>query len=258
MCLVQLIADFGVFLICFTAQFHGKVSFVEEGGKRDEVVIVRPRSSCMTSGLLPKTSILLCLGSILLYLGWLLHYLRRLLLLGSGVEWLVALKVFFKFSLSSGRDNIVRSNNCLGAGYFLITELGRQFEVFVVVWLFFDSDHGLFSLMNGCDHGRLDDFLRLRLGSWFSYASLTALSNFLIGDQSLITDVHGLLITPRSLFAFDLFIFLALVVGDSQRFFIADLHFGRVITALRKSVDHFLHGVVLKLPPGYVCVHVLH
>ena len=109
MCLVQLIADFGVFLICFTEQFCGKLSFVEEGGKRDEVVIVRPRSSCMTSGLLPKTSILLCLGSILLYLGWLLHYLRRLLLLGSDVEWLVALKVFFKVSKSGSRDNIVRS-----------------------------------------------------------------------------------------------------------------------------------------------------
>ena len=48
-----------------------------------------------------------------------------------------------------------------------------------------------------------------------------------------------------------------MVVGDCERFFIGSLHFGGRITALRQTVYHLLHGFVLSLPSGYVCVHVL-
>ena len=111
--------------------------------------------------------------------------------------------------------------------------------------------------MDGCDHGRQGVFYGFRVGRRCSFTGFITLDNFFIGDHSLIIHVHGVLITVRSLFAFDLFVVLAHVVGDSQRLFIASLNVFRVIIALRKSVNHFLHGVVLSFPPGYVCVHVL-
>jgi len=82
------------------------------------------------------------------------------------------------------------------------------------------------------------------------------LTNFFLSKQNGIGHDHGFLVTPRSFYEFDFFVVLAQVVGEGQRSFIARLPFGRVITALRKSVDHLLHGIVLSLPPVYVSVHV--
>ena len=63
MCLVQLSADLLVLLTCFAEQFISKHPFVEEGGKRDEVVIVGPRSGRRTVGFLSNET-------VLMYLGW--------------------------------------------------------------------------------------------------------------------------------------------------------------------------------------------
>ena len=73
----------------------------------------------------------------------------------------------------------------------------------------------------------------------------------------MIIHVHRLLITRRNFTMLYLFEVLALVVGQSQGLFVADLHFRGVITWVRKVVDHFLHGFELLLPPGHMRVHVL-
>ena len=54
--------------------------------------------------------------------------------------------------------------NSFAGGFLLIAKIGRLLEVFVLLWLFFDLDHGLLLLRKVRDHGLLCSFLRFRLG----------------------------------------------------------------------------------------------
>ena len=193
----------------------------------------------------------MCLG-LSQFLCW------RLLLLGCGFDWLVALVVFFHASLSGGSEQLVSIYNCLVTRSFLISKLGCLLELIIALLLFFAFDHGRLSLRSGCDHDRIGDFLRHGLGKWLCFARFTALDDFSLSDHGMLVHVHGILTIPRRLFAFFLFGVLAHVFGEGPWSFFISLHFGRVIMALWHRVDHLLHVVVLLLPSAYVRVHILH
>ena len=102
--------------------------------------------------------------------------------------------------------------------------------MFLIFCVFIGPDHRLFTLGSGAAHVHLVGLLRLRLGKRFCLASLTDLTRFFIRDQRVIVHVHRHLITQRSFAVFYLFEVVAVVVGQSQGFFITGLHFGGVIT----------------------------
>jgi len=82
--------------------------------------------------------------------------------------------------------------------------------------------------------------------------------SMIIHDHSMIIHVDGRCMILRFNFDFVLFVFLARVFGDGLRSFSFSLRFGCVIMAFWQSIDHLLHVIVLRLPPGYVRVHILH
>ena len=129
--------------------------------------------------------------------------------------------------------------------------------IFVVLFVF-ALDNRLFWLRSGCDHSWMEEFLRLGLVRWLCCARFTVYSHFSRMCHRNLAHVNELLIMPRNLFAFVLFVLLAQVFGEGLRLFVVSLHFGCEITWLGKGIDHLLHGFKLFRPSVYVCVHVLH
>ena len=209
--------------LCFDKPGFGHFSGVVEEVNPGKFVVVRHAIGFGPLRLSSDDAFILCLS-------WLSWHLRRLLLFGSDLKSLITLKVCCQLSLSGGRDKIVRKKNCLVTRLFLITNLGRLLEAFLFFCAFFNPDHRLFMFDSGADHDHLVSLLRLRLGRRFGWASLTGLTHFFIRDQRVIIHVHRLLITQRSFTMLYLFEVVAVVVGQSQGFFITGLHFGGVIT----------------------------
>ena len=230
--------------MCFVELEFGPFFGVSEKANFCKFVVVRLRDCFCLLRFLTNRSFLMCLG-------WCLSHWGRLLLLERGFQWLVLFRIFVKVSLSDGREQLVSSNHCLVALSIFVPKWGRRLEAIIVFLSYFFFDHGLFWLRSGCDHG-------LRLGKWLCWASFAALCNCFLSDHSVITHVHGLLITPRIFSVFFLFVFLAQVVSIGPRSLFISLHFVCVIMAIWQSVDRLLHEFGLKLPPGYVRVHILH
>ena len=238
-CRAALLIDF----LCFVKLSFGHLSGVIEVVNPGNFVVVRHAIGFSSLRLLSNHAFTCCL--------------RRLLLFGDDFVSLITLKVCFQLSFRGGRDKIVREKWCLGTRLFLESNLGRLLEVFLIFCAFFVYDHGLITVVIGADHVYLEDFWRFVLSRRFNRASFTELTHFFVRDHRMIIHVHRLLITRRNFTMLYLFEVLALVVGQSQGLFVADLHFRGVITWVRKVVDHFLHGFELLLPPGHMRVHVL-